>query len=180
MRRASFIGAVAFVMLLIATGGAWAQDDDGTAVARLRAFDEVPAISSPGGGRFEAELVGDEIHWELTYFHVPGTVTQAHLHFAQPGVNGGIMVFLCSNLGNGPIGTQTCPPSGTRDAPASVSGTIVPDNVGAGASAQGITTGEFAELHRAIRAGIVYANVHTVAFPGGEIRGQLRFTPDGD
>jgi hypothetical protein len=175
MRRTSFIGAVAFVMLLIA-GGAWAQDD-GQAVARLRAFDEVPAISSPGGGRFEAELVGDEIHWELTYFNVPGTVTQAHLHFAQPGVNGGIMVFLCSNLGNGPVGTEVCPPSGSRDAPATVSGTITAGNVGAGANAQGIAAGEFAELHRAIRAGIVYANVHTVAFPGGEIRGQLRFTP---
>ncbi len=176
MRRASFmIGDVAFVLLMCA-GGAWAQDD-GTASARLRAYDEVPAISSPGGGRFEAELVGEEIHWELSYFHVPGTVTQAHLHFAQKGVNGGIMVFLCSNLGNGPIGTPTCPASGTRDAPATLSGTIIAGNVGAGANAQGIAPGEFVELHRAIRAGIVYANVHTVEFPSGEIRGQLSFTP---
>jgi hypothetical protein len=75
------------------------------------------------------------------------------------------------------VGTQVCPPSGTRDAPASISGTITAGNVGAGANGQGIAVGEFIELHRAIRAGIVYANVHTVAFPGGEIRGQLRFTP---
>ena len=179
MRRTSFVGVVAFVMLLIAAGGARAQDD-GQAVTRLRAYDEVPALSSPGGGRFEAELLGDEIHWELTYFNIPGTVTQAHLHFAQSGVNGGIMVFLCSNLGNGPTGTQACPASGTRDAPATVSGTITAANVGAGANAQGIAAGEFIELHRAIRAGIVYANVHTVQFPGGEIRGQLRFIPAGD
>ena len=180
MTRSSYIGVVAFVMLLFVAGGAWAQNDDGQAVARLRAFDEVPAVSSPGGGRFEAELVGDEIHWELTYFHIPASVTQAHLHFAKAGVNGGIMVFLCSNLGNGPIGTETCPPAGTRDAPATVSGTITAGSVGGGANAQGIAVGEFVELHRAIRAGIVYANLHTDRFPGGEIRGQLRFSPAGD
>jgi hypothetical protein len=31
----------------------------------------------------------------------------------------------------------------------------------------------FADLLAAIRAGTTYVNVHTTAFPGGEIRGQL-------
>ena len=31
---------------------------------------------------------------------------QAHIHFAQRGVNGGITVFLCTNLGNGPTGIR--------------------------------------------------------------------------
>jgi hypothetical protein len=36
-----------------------------------------------------------------------------HLHNANPGNNGGIVVFLCSNLGNTPVGAQVrpCPPS---------------------------------------------------------------------
>ena len=77
-------------------------------------------------------------------------------------------MFLCTNLGNGPAGTQLCPA-----APATISGTIVAADVGAGASAQGLTTGEFAELLAAIRAHKTYANVHTVKHPGGEIRAQL-------
>jgi hypothetical protein len=83
-------------------------------------------------------------------------------------VNGGIMVFLCSNLGNGPVGTAACPPSG------SVSGTITAANVVGAASAQGIAAGEFAEVVKAIRHGVAYANVHSTLYPGGEIRGQLR------
>lgn len=42
-----------------------------------------------------------------------------------------------------------------------------------GPAAQGIDPGEFGELVRAIRAGTTYANVHTVKYPGGEIRAQL-------
>lgn len=84
-------------------------------------------------------------------------------------------MFLCTNLGNGPTGIQACPAS-----PATISGTIMPADVSPnikateGARAQGINTGEFAELVRAIRAGATYANVHSALFTGGEIRGQIR------
>ena len=33
--------------------------------------------------------------------------------------------------------------------------------------------GEYAELLRAIRAGVTYANVHSKTYTGGEIRAQL-------
>jgi len=38
-------------------------------------------------------------------------VTQAHIHFGKRHVAGGIIVFLCTNLGNGPAGTPACPDS---------------------------------------------------------------------
>jgi hypothetical protein len=103
---------------------------------------------------------------------VRGTVTQAHLHIAQPGVNGAIVIFLCSNLGNGPAGTQACPAD-----PGEISGTITAANVGAGAVNQGIGPGGLGAVIRAMRAGVVYVNVHTDIFPGGELRGQLQITP---
>ena len=149
------------------------QAQGGTAITRLRAFEEVPALNTPGGGFFEATISedGSELNWELRYFNMRGNVTQAHLHFAQKGVNGGIVVFLCSNLGNGPFGTQVCPSdNGT------VSGTIRAIDI-TGAASQGIPQGDLGAVLRGIRAGVVYANVHTDLFPGGEIRGQVQFTP---
>jgi hypothetical protein len=137
--------------------------------ARLRGFQEVPAVSSTGRGSFEASINREEteVRWELSYANLEGDVLQAHIHFGQRDVNGGISVFLCTNLGNGPAGTQLCPP-----APATVSGTFTATDV-IGPTAQGIAPGELAELINAIRAGKAYANVHSSRNPGGEIRGQI-------
>ena len=136
---------------------------------KLEGEQEVPVISTGAEGRFRARLSrdGSEIEYELSYDGLEGNVTQAHLHLGQKGVNGAIVVFLCTNLGNGPAGTQTCPP-----APATVTGTITAGDVIA-APAQGIAAGDLDEVVAAIRKGLVYANVHSEPFPGGEIRGQL-------
>ncbi|HEV8581618.1 MAG TPA: CHRD domain-containing protein [Thermoanaerobaculia bacterium] len=172
MRKASFAVLSLSIMLLAAAVPVQAQG--GTAHARLRGFEEVPALSNPAAGFFDAVVNedGTEMTYELRYFNIEGNVTQAHLHFGQKGVNGGIVIFLCTNLANGPIGTQTCPTTG-----GTVSGTITAADVIGGAAAQGVAVGELFSVLRGIRGGVVYANVHTDIFPGGEIRGQLVFTP---
>jgi len=140
---------------------------------KMRGFEEVPALSNPAGGSFISVISASEdaIEYELTYKNTESDVTQAHLHMAQKGVNGGITVFLCSNLGNGPAGTQACPArNGT------IHGTIHASDVLA-VNAQGIGAGELFSVIRGIKLGIVYANVHSVQFPGGEVRGQLVFKP---
>jgi hypothetical protein len=146
--------------------------------ASLVGFQEVPALSTVASGRFQANVdtVAQTITWKLTYDGLEGTVTQSHVHFGQMSVNGGISFFLCSNLGNGPAGTQACPTG-----PAELTGVITPELVvGPGAAppaapGQGIEPGAFDEIARAILMGVAYANVHSTKWPGGEIRGQLTF-----
>jgi hypothetical protein len=41
-----------------------------------------------------------------------------------------------------------------------------------------IAVGDFARILDAIRAGAAYANVHTTARPGGEVRGQIHSHDD--
>jgi hypothetical protein len=115
-----------------------------------------------------------EIDYRLSYRGFLSDVTQAHIHFGGRHQSGGISVFFCTNLGNGPAGTQACPlHEGT------VTGTIRPADV-IGPTGQGITAGEFDELVSAIRAGVTYANIHTQERPGGEIRAQLMDDDDDD
>jgi hypothetical protein len=131
--------------------------------ASLSGFEETPAtLSSAGSGRFTARIAGSTIEYELSYEDLVA-VSAAHIHLGRPATSGGVSAFLC---GGG--GKPDCPAeAGT------VSGTIVPSDV-TGPAAQGIAAGEFDELVRAIRNGATYVNVHTSAFPGGEIRGQIR------
>lgn len=135
--------------------------------ARLLGLSEVPSQSVQGEGSFRAVIDEDAgmITWSLSYKGL--TPTQSHLHLGQHHTNGGIVVFLCTNLGNGPVGTQACPPG-----PAEISGTILAAQVVA-LPAQQVTAGDLAEVLTAIRNGSVYVNMHTTAAPAGEIRGQV-------
>ena len=144
--------------------------------ARLVPLDEVPSVSSGARGSFRAELnsAGTELSYTLTYRNLEGTVTQAHIHFGDKDVNGGISLWLCSNLpgppaGPTPPGTQACPiaPEVTITGTLGAAETVGP-------AGQGIAAGEFDEIVRAIRRGFAYANVHSDPFFGGEIRGQIK------
>jgi hypothetical protein len=139
--------------------------------ASLEGLQEVPSVSTVATGKFDAEISADEtsVDWTLSYEGLEGTVTQAHIHFGDRNVNGGISVWLCSNLASPPTpaGVQPCPAP-----PATISGTFTSANV-TGPSGQGIAPGQLEELIAAIRAGRTYANVHTTLFPGGEARGQI-------
>lgn len=142
----------------------------------LTGYEEVPSVSTTASGQFNARISNDEsrIDWELSYSDLEGAIQQAHIHIGNVGVNGGITVFLCTNLGNGPVGIQPCPAP-----PATISGTIlaadVSPNIPATQAArnQGLNTGEIDELIKALRAGATYVNVHSTTWPGGEIRSQI-------
>jgi hypothetical protein len=169
-RRLQLTAVVAVVAVLgvvaaaVATGGRGVSE-------RLTGYQEQPlAISTTGTGKFEGSFArfGDKFTYKLSYSDLEGAVTQSHIHFgseSQSGAN--ISVFLCTNLGNGPAGTQACPAS-----PATITGTITPADV-IGPTGQGIGPGEFDEFMDALEAGVTYVNVHSDKWPGGEIRAQI-------
>jgi len=141
-----------------------------TVHASLESYQEVPAVSSAASGSFRAKIdkQAGTIQWELAYSDLEGSALQAHIHFGQHSVNGGISVFLCTNLGNGSAGTPPCPATS-----ASLNGVIVASSI-IGPGDRGLSAGEFDELVAAMRRGITYVNVHSSASPTGEIRGQIR------
>ncbi|MGH6896131.1 MAG: CHRD domain-containing protein [Geminicoccaceae bacterium] len=147
---------------------------------RLLGGNENPPVISDGSGRFRARLLSDRIPFRLSYdFESAGSeVLQAHLHIANPGNNGGIVVWLCSNIGSTPEGATQ------RDCPLSsgeVTGDIVAEDVQTVTVTEGeppeevtiIEAGDLDGLKRLIEQSSLYANVHTVDHEGGEIRGQL-------
>jgi hypothetical protein len=174
--------ALVFFFVLISLVAVAVYADVGRRIQQfLIGYEEVPSISTTGNGEFNAVISPDEkqINWVLSYSDLQGAVQQSHIHIGQKGVNGGISVFLCTNLGNGPAGTQPCPTP-----PATISGIIraadVSPNIPATAAArsQGLDTGEFGELLAAMRAGATYVNVHSSTWPGGEIRSQIAVTEE--
>jgi len=173
MRR--LVLSLAVIALVSATAIVLAQGGFKRISEILTGYEETAAsgggaVSTTGNGTFTARISNDEsrIDWELSYADLEGAVQQAHIHFGQKAITGPISVFLCTNLGNGPAGTQPCPAP-----PATISGTITAADVTNLANERGISAGELDELLAAMRAGATYVNVHSTRWPGGEIRSQI-------
>jgi hypothetical protein len=142
--------------------------------AHLIGYNEVPAINTDGNATFKIKVAPDRqsFDWELSFAGLT-SVTQAHIHFGQPGVNGAIVIWLCANnppITTAPAGTKAC-----NQGSQTITGTATAANV-VSVPAQGITADAngFEAILDAIHAGVAYANVHTSAHPGGEIRGPLK------
>jgi hypothetical protein len=141
--------------------------------ARLLGSEEVPVISTNGQGFFYATLndAETELDYQMYFINAESTVTQSHIHIGQKSVNGGVVLYLCTNL-TPPAGVPTPPVCPNGSGFQTVTGKLTAANVVTQAG-QGISAGEFAEVIRAIKAGNAYANIHSATFTGGEVRGQI-------
>lgn len=174
MKRLAFgiavtlVGAAGVVGTTLAGGGG----NGGRFHAKLDGYQEVPlSISTTGHGQLVITKIDRQartIDYRLKIRELEGALTpgtgasgQGHIHLGQRHTNGGIAAFLCGG-GDKPA----CSTSGT------ITGTIDAADILA-LPAQGLEAGNFEELLRAMRARATYANVHTVTYPGGEIRGQI-------
>lgn len=172
MKKLWIVSAIALVAGLSVFGTfAFASHEDDEFRASLNGYNEVNSKSTVARGSFRAEIDDGVIKYRLSYSNIETPAFMAHIHFAQPHVNGGIIAWLCGGGGKDP-----CPPTtGT------VTGEITPNDIigpGPGPGDQGIEPMSFAEAVRAMRAGATYANVHSNRFQGGEIRGQIKSDDD--
>jgi hypothetical protein len=153
----------AFVMVLADAALAQQRRVSGS----VRGGAENPPVVSEGKGTFRVDIFGDAIEYLLSYDVPDGTVTQAHLHVANPGVNGPIAAFLCANGDLKPDdgAVPDCPVSAGE-----VEGVLTEDDV---LAADNLAAGDLDGLARLIRQSAIYVNVHTVANLGGEIRAQM-------
>lgn len=128
----------------------------------LSGGEEVPPNDSRAQGQLNLRLSadGETLTFKLIAANVQN-ITQAHLHRAPAGTNGGIVVWLY------PAG----PPA--QLIPGRHSGVLAEGEITAGSLVGSLAGQPLAALLDEIRAGNIYANVHTSQFPPGEIRGQL-------
>jgi hypothetical protein len=151
MRRAALIA----VLLAAAFGGACSSDGDLTFFeAVLSPDNEVPPRASGASGVARFTFDGTTFTYIVLAANF-NNYTMGHIHSGAAGVNGPVRVTL--------LPVQTPALSITQ-------GTLVESSFTA-ANVSGI---DFATLMEEMRAGTAYVNFHTTAYPGGEIRGQVR------
>ncbi len=149
-----------------------AQSQGNRYSATLVPGQENPALAAAGSGSIVLDI--DERAGEITYaltYEGLVDVLQSHIHFEKPALNGGVMLWLCKTAavqGPTPATTPDCPVGG-----GTVSGTLLSSDVRA-IAAQRLSAGDFASAVAQIRNGLAYANVHTAANTGGQIRGQIQ------
>jgi len=146
-------------------------------VARFSGFEELGALNAETGAIYSPNGTGTlllnlnrgagTLAYTLTFSGLSAPVLQSHIHFGKEHVPGGVMVFLCTNLNNGPAGTPACPAGG-----GTVTGTITAADV-VGPASQGVAAGNFDAVVAALVSNTAYGNIHTANFPAGEIRGQI-------
>ncbi len=134
-----------------------------TFVAPQSGAQEVPSVETRARGQTVLQLSwdGTELSYRLSVANL-FDVTQAHIHLAQPGANGPVVVWLY------PSG----PPA--QLIPGRSSGILATGVITASDLVGPLAGAPLDDLIEHISTGNAYVNVHTVAHPPGEIRGQIR------
>lgn len=158
MRRFVILATLLAMIAVIAPAAAVAGGV--VAKAELSGAAEVPANDAPAFGKVKFKLTDDGVAFKMMAHKLSGPVWGAHIHNAAAGANGPVIAKLC---GAPPVAAaEECTTS--KKGKLKVRGVITADNL------NGVTMDE---LMAAVGAGEAYVNLHTDAYPGGEIRGQI-------
>ena len=105
------LGAAALVVSGGATGATHKQSATKmTFTAVLNAGQERPApkgTKAGAAGKFTATVTGTKVTWKLTFSHLTGPATAAHIHAGKKGVPGAVIVPLCGPCSSPASGTGT-------------------------------------------------------------------------
>ena len=156
MRRLSL--AIAGLFILVASSQAQAQVI--TFTAQLHGGNESPVVvtASAGTATVTWNTATKAGTYNVTVYNMPVATTQGHIHVGAPGAGGPVVVnFVIPGVGAfsndyGFSGTFGCAEVVNRPA-------------------QGINSCE--DFEQSLVLNNTYANIHSTANPGGEIRGQL-------
>jgi hypothetical protein len=129
----------------------------------LSGGEEVPANDSLARGQaiFQLSQDGSELRYKLLVANIQN-VTQAHIHLAPAGQNGGIIVWLY----------PSAPPA--MLIPGRSQGVLHEGTITAGSLVNALAGEPLSRLLDEMSAGNTYVNVHTSQFLPGEVRGQIR------
>lgn len=164
MKRTAITLMLVAGLLFMTMPAGWAGvGSDRNFVAHLSGGEEVPPVDTKATGQamFQLSRDGTELSFRLNVANIEN-VTQAHIHLAPAGSNGGVVAWLYPD---GPP-AQLIP--GRSDGVLATGTITAADLVG------GLAGLDLSDLVEAMRTGNAYVNVHTSQFPGGEIRGQIR------
>ena len=147
--------------LAVLSINACSSDPQEKYVAELRSTNEVPANSSAAVGRVVLLVSRDASYAEYSVEQsgLTGGIRGGHFHRAAAGVNGPIVLSFFFDPTTG--AAINGPTPGTTDL--ELNGSI----------GRTINKTQLDTILADLRAGNLYANIHTPQFAGGEIRGQL-------
>ncbi len=131
--------------------------------AHLSGREEVPPVPTGAQGQARLRLSedGQSLHFSVNIANIEN-VNQSHIHLEAPGENGPVVAWLR------PSGPPPVLIPGRFQGPYAEGTITAADLVGP------LAGEELSALIDAMVAGNTYVNVHTLQFPPGEIRGQIR------
>ena len=157
---------VPFLVTVALVGSAMSVSAQSELSATLSGANEVPAVATIGFGSatFDVNLSGGVLglSFELNVVNVIDA-HMGHIHCGMPGENGPVVIWLA--------GQPAAPATAGYD----LNGLWVKAKVTESSVVKGTPCGDtLIDVIIAMANGRTYANVHTRAHPGGEIRGQIQ------
>ena len=161
MKKYTFVTLLVMVALLTIVGSALASGSSTVFRTPLSGAASGSGSDAHGNAVFMFKDDGSSMKYKLVINGLDN-VLMAHIHVAEtPGGNGPIVLWLYPDA----------PPPSLI--PGTFNGLLGSRTVTSADLTGAVGIASFADLVTAIDQGLAYVNVHTTAFPGGEIRGDI-------